>query len=343
MIWLTFFLLGSIFLSWCGTKLKVPFAKQTFIILLILVIGLRYNVGRDYPTYEIIYDVPDSTYANYVEPIWHLINYTLRSLGFASRGFFFLTSLMLVMWFYKGIKKMSPHFYVSVALFIICGFYYESANIVRQFIAISILFYSYPYLLEGKITKYLLWSAFAALFHVSVLIILPIILLSRFRYSIMLLLSGIIISFALGNSLLNLIVNFVMPSFSAIELYQYDVDDFDAGVGSGVLKLFYNLFILAILALYHYCKSSKSDPYFHMFLNMVIFGVILYNTFYLFQPARRLYLYFFTYLIILIPYCMDYFKKSSQYITIGITSLIFFAFLIKQNLTVPYDFDFSFF
>ena len=104
MIGLTLFLLISILLSWCGTKQQVPFAKQVFIFLLILILGLRHDVGRDYPTYELIYNVPDSVQANATEPIWHLINYILRYLGFQARGFFFFTSVIVMVCFYKGIK-----------------------------------------------------------------------------------------------------------------------------------------------------------------------------------------------------------------------------------------------
>lgn len=342
MIGLTLFLLISILLSWCGTKLQVPFAKQVFIFLLILILGLRHDVGKDYPTYELIYNVPDSVQANAVEPIWHLINYILRYLGFQARGFFFFTSVIVMVCFYKGIKNMSSHFYVSVTLFVLLGLYYESANIVRQYVAISILFCGFHYLVEGKIRKYIVCILFAALFHTSVLIIFPLILLSRFRYPPILLLAALAISFLFGNTILNTLINYVMPSLASLDLYQYGVDDFDAGVSSGILKLFYNLFACGILFLFMYRPPSKC-AYFHILLNMVVIGMILYNTFYLFQPARRLYLYFFTYLIILIPYCAEYFKRTSQLIMIGITYLIFLLFLLKANVGIPYNFDVSFF
>lgn len=342
MIGLTFFLLFSIFLAWCGTKLQVPFAKQVLILLLILILGLRHDVGKDYPTYELIYNAPNSAQANAVEPIWHLINYILRYLGFQARGFFFLTSVIIMVCFYKGIKKMSSHFCVSITLFILTGFYFEAANIVRQYVAIALLFYAFPYMLEGKTRKYMVWILFAALFHTSVLIIFPLILLSRFRYPPILLLAALAVSFLFGNSILNILINHVMPSLSAFNLYQYGIDDFDAGVSSGVLKLFYNMLVAAILLPYTY-KHPQNYPHFHVVLNMVIIGMILYNTFYLFQPARRLFFYFFTYLIILIPYCAGYFKKSSQYITIGIIYFVFLLFLLKSNIAIPYDFDVSFF
>ena len=223
MIGLTLFLLFSILLTWCGTKLQVPLAKQVFVFLLILILGLRHDVGKDYPTYELIYNVPDSVQANATEPVWHLINYILRYLGFQARGFFFFTSVALMICFYKGIKSMSSNFYISVTLFVLSGFYFESANIVRQYVAIALLFYAFPYLLEGKIRKYMVWILLAALFHTSALLIFPFILLSRLRYPPILLFSALIISFLWGNSLLNILINYVMPSLATFNLYQYGV------------------------------------------------------------------------------------------------------------------------
>ena len=56
MIALTFFLLGTILLFWCLSKLQAPLTHQFTLLLLVLAMGLRYNVGIDYPTYEEIYN-----------------------------------------------------------------------------------------------------------------------------------------------------------------------------------------------------------------------------------------------------------------------------------------------
>ena len=77
-----------------------------------------------------------------------------------------------------------------------------------------------------------------------------------------------------------------MPSLMELGRYQYTIEDFDSGINTGILKLFYNLLGVFILLLY--TKRVQTQ---YVFVNMVIIGLVLYNTFYLFMPARRLYLY----------------------------------------------------
>ena len=236
--------------------------------------------------------------------------------------------------FYVGIRRMSPNFYISILLFVMCGFYFDSMNLVRQYVAISLLFVAFTFFLNGENIKYLLCVLLAALFHYSVLVIFPFILLSRFRYSNWLLAIILCISYFGGTYLLNLIVSYVMPSLMELGRYQYTIEDFDSGINTGILKLFYNLLGVFILLLY--TKRVQTQ---YVFVNMVIIGLVLYNTFYLFMPARRLYLYFFPYIVVLFPYYLQKFKLTSQAIVLVGCCLGFLSFLLKSNWGIPYSFD----
>ncbi len=341
MIVLIFLLLICIIGAEYATKLHVPFVHSIFAILLILIMGLRYDVGIDYPTYEDIYN-ENYFYMPSIEPIWFFINDILRSIGFRSRAFFFLTSVIVVLGFYNGIRKLSPNFYISLLLFILAGFYFESANIVRQYVAMSILFSGLPCFLKGKIGKYVLWIFLAAMFHYSVLVIVPFIFLARIRYPLWLLCMILVVTFVFGNSLLNVVTNNIMPFVQDLGFYQYDVDDFDSGVNSGLLKIFYHLLVFSILLLYGKNKQ-KCPSFLFILINMVVIGLMIYNVCYLFTPARRLYLYFFPCIILVVPYCLNWFTKKSQVIAMGIVSCIFLLFLLKLNWGVPYNFDVAFF
>ena len=339
---LLFLIIGFFFLMWCSSKLHFPWGKQLVVLFLIIIMGLRYNVGRDYPAYELIYDEPYSDAAMGIEPIWKWINSLLHFIGFQSRGFFFLTSSIIAIGYCRGIKKLSNHFYLSALLFILCGFYYESANMVRQYVAMALLFCGFLDFVNKKYWKYILWIIVAAMFHFSVFVVIPIIFLTHYRYSFWLLLSALLVSFFYGDMLLNILISTIMPSLQDIGSYQYDIDYFDAGIGSGALKIFYN--IIALLVLFLYLKYGKNiSSFFCILMNMVLIGVIIYNVCYLFMPARRLYLYFFSYIIILFPYCLHWLKRESQFIAFGTICVFFLIFLLKSYCGIPYDFDFSFF
>lgn len=322
-------------------QLQRLFLEEIIFVLLVFFSGLRYNVGVDYPVYTDIFNDPYSVHTIGVEPIWLWINGILRTLGFKERGFFFLTSLIIVWGYYRGIRKMSPDFYVSILLFLVCGFYFEATNIIRQYVAASVLFLGFTYFLQGKLKIFLWYATVAILFHYSVLLILPIVFFSRFKYPVGLWIGILLFSFAFGSYLMDLIVGKVMPSLAEISKYQYNVDDFDSGVSSGLLQVFYNLLGLFLLLLYP--RFLKKNPTVGILLNMTLIGIVFYNTFYLFMPARRLYLYFFPYLIILFPYYLGLFSRISRWIILGVVGGIFLIFLLKSNWDQCYDFDFLFF
>lgn len=343
MAWFALFFVIIICLFRSAEKIQVGFSfhKEYVFILLVLFTGLRYQVGIDYPIYEEIYNDPYSVHALALEPIWAGINDLLRTIGFRARGFFFLTSLIIVWGYYTGIRKISPDFYISILLFVVCGFYFESANIVRQYVATSVLFAGFPYFIKGKLKIYLLYVFIAVLFHYSAILVLPVIFLCKFRYPAWVGIIVLLFSYILGNNLLNLLVEYVMPSLSEISKYQYEVEDFDAGVNSGILQVFYNLLGIAVLLFYP--RMNKMFPSLYVLVNMTILGVIFYNTFYLFMPARRLYLYFFPYLMLLFPYYLKGFSPLSRWIIVGVVISIFLTFLLKSNWMIHYDFDFLFF
>ena len=133
------------------------------------------------------------------------------------------------------------------------------------------------------------------------------------------------------------IINNIIPFVvSNLNKYDYEVDDFDSGVNSGLLKFVY--LVLGIIIIYLY--SRKKD--YHIFTNLVIVGLCIYNVFYIFMPARRLYLYCFPFFIILYPKLITNFTFSSRIIVTIIIFLLFGLFLVKSNIDVPYNWDLKF-
>ena len=160
------------------------------VILLVLtaVSGLRYDVGVDYPVYREVYDSPSDIRALAFEPFWIFFSEWLRDMGFASRMWFILTSAAINLLMYYGIKRMSVNPYLSLLLYVVMSFgYVETFNMVRQYVAIGILFATFHYVTENKVWKYLLFIVLAACFHLSALLMLPFLLLMRIRYPIWLL------------------------------------------------------------------------------------------------------------------------------------------------------------
>lgn len=140
-----------------------------FAVLFILS-ALRYQVGTDFMTYfTVTSGAIDITQNNYMlfEPlnVWLIrIGYVLNSPQF----YFVVAAFLTMMFFYKGIKKHSRDYFLSALCFIgFPMFFLESLNIVRQFVAISIVFYSITYIHDKKFLKFLGCVFLACLFHVT--------------------------------------------------------------------------------------------------------------------------------------------------------------------------------
>ena len=193
--------------------------NNKFIYLLLFFIlwfvaGTSNNFSIDYPAYKDMYDSPDDPLNADVEPVWNYITDMIRHMGFASRGWFMFTSLLIVGTFFYGIRKMSIDPMLSVLMFVVCFFYFESLNGIRQYAAIGILFAFFHYVLEGKIWRYALIVLIAAQFHRSAYVLLPFVFLLRIRWSKYLLGAILIFTFFYGTQLMTIALEFFLNHFA---------------------------------------------------------------------------------------------------------------------------------
>lgn len=148
----------------------------------IVVSGLRYDVGTDYfyryvPNYN--------TFAN---------GGTISSLEILFVGLvgfcllvtkeyyllFFVTSTIIIGLTFLGIYKNSKSILISVLVFFVGSFFFQSMNLVRQFIAMAILFSTYKLMFNKKTLP--LWGIYvivAILFHSMSIVYLIALLLYK--------------------------------------------------------------------------------------------------------------------------------------------------------------------
>lgn len=315
----------------------VPIFKQLIFIVLWLIIGLRYNVGTDYPAYAAMYDDPSDVRNWSTEPIWYYINGTLRWFGFKSRMYFLVTSGFTMFCFYKAIKHLSPSFYISILIFILIGFYFETANVVRQFCAMGALFWGYTFLVEKKWFPTIILFALGICLHYSAAFGILILLFSVVRINRWLLLFILTSCILLGSKLMNFIIQTFMPIVSDLSTYNYTVDQFYDGITTGTLKYIYGLLSLMLIIFNDRIESINALTY--RLINLTVYGVCLYCVFYTFQPARRLFMYGFMFSIIAFPYFFKIYNLNSRWMVVFSIGFIFMAFLVKQFMALPYSFD----
>lgn len=87
---------------------------------------------------------------------------------------FGLFSLITVFFFVKALHDQGDSFAFSLFLLMTGGYYFNSLNSVRYYLALSIALYAMKYVLRKEYCKFVLWILTGAMFHKSIIIVIPI-------------------------------------------------------------------------------------------------------------------------------------------------------------------------
>lgn len=136
-----------------------------------------YTVGTDTEMYRNIF-LRIENYTLYNSPVevgYILLNKFISGINILgnSQIIFWATSFISLYLISVTIFKYSKAYDLSFFLFITMYFYYNSFNLTRQFIAISITFYAVKYIFSREFKKYAICIFIAFLFHQSAIIMLP--------------------------------------------------------------------------------------------------------------------------------------------------------------------------
>ena len=312
---------------------------------MIILSGFRYNVGVDYGNYEIIYTRDIDGYLSIIEPAWSVFDVMLHEANFSFVGWTLLTSVLIIGGFYVGISRMSINICDAFVVFCATPLFDTSFNAVRQYVAMSIVFFASCYILQKKCFYYYIAVLFALLFHYSALVALIIPLFYRkINKSIwvILLLTTLLFGTPVMNYVLNVLSSWVSQLVSFTNrTYGYDADSFSAGIGSGLLQYVYNSIALILLFLYKYIRKKEKNDNILFFLNLFLFSICIYNVFYTFQVYRRMYEYFFMYIVLLLPVYKYVLKYPVNRIVFFLIIFVFVCFLMNsvwdQNYQMRFD------
>ncbi|KAA6352594.1 Transmembrane protein EpsG [termite gut metagenome] len=240
------------------------------LFIVIIVSGIRENVGYDFANYVSFYLLENAS-----EPGFNLINRGLKLFGLNYHWMFILFSFATIIFVFKGIKYYTLHTNIAFFIYILIpGLYLNSFSIVRQAIAIAILFYGYRFLYNKKLVKYTIIVIAAASFHYSSLFAIPFFLVSlkvkKMKYWIYYLV--IIASIFLSKiNFIPMIFEKVLGSTSYLTYAAYD----DGGISFSKI-LILNIFILIIL--FFYKRMSDIDKTMFFFLVLAVSIVTIFGS-----------------------------------------------------------------
>ena len=173
----------SVFLD--KRTLRNRILAATVFIFLSAVSVCRIAVGNDYWVYRDNFNlIAQDRYVSYEPGFRYVVKFIQFFLDYDNYlPIFAFFSLVTVFLMVKAIYDQSDWFVYSVFLFMTAGYYFGSLNNVRYYLAMATAMFSMKYVLQKDFIKFFAVIAFAALFHKSVLIVIPLYLLATVNWN----------------------------------------------------------------------------------------------------------------------------------------------------------------
>jgi hypothetical protein len=153
-------------------------------VLLFAVSALRLNVGNDYLKYvefmHLAYSrayVPTEIGFNALARIVYYVcgfeNYLLIFAMFAFATIYF---------FMKAMYEQSKWFTLSMVMFMLLGYYFQSLSTVRYYLALSVALYAVKFVVNRDWPRFVLITLIGSLFHKSLLLILLLYVVAQLKW-----------------------------------------------------------------------------------------------------------------------------------------------------------------
>ncbi|MFV8291714.1 EpsG family protein [Aerococcus viridans] len=331
------------------TSLAKKSKNKIFIIFvtmqLITLSALRdFSVGADTATYAVRYNIISNTSWSNLSNISDMLDFEMGYIYFnkllteinSNPQFLFLvTSIIIYSLLGMFIHENSKIPVISYFVFLSMGYWGNSLNALRQYIAISIILLALNSLIKQNSLIFILLVAFASLFHTSALVFLIIYPISKIKIG-KVYYTSLIFLLLISSVFSTSITRFAISMFKYEDLLSY----LGKGSGIGMLSL---LIVIAIIAQIYTFKSSNENGNLDLFIKILHIGIILNVLAMYFSLFGRLMLYFTIVLIIIIPnviYSMKIPKDRmiAIFVTLSILTIIYTFWILSYDVgrVVPY-------
>lgn len=332
--------------------------KNFFLVFIficpILLAGLRYDVGTDYLAYLEMYNNikvfnPIEFWSQQVEiyqvePLFYLLCRMIYLIYDNPIVFFAICELLIVLFIFEGIKNFngSQDMLLSFMIFLF-AFFPLTLNIIRQAIAMAIIFFAFSLFFKKRYVLTFLAIIFATGFHSTAFLFYTIFLFVKFKnekwnrlksiaYLFMILCTPIILKILL----------LVVSKIPVFDLYfrRYELNFDNGGIGFLI-----NILPILIPCTYYGIKSnlfkSEMSPIFEIYLLQIPLSYLGYYA----GWASRLSSYASTVEIILVPYILRTIKNEKEKRIIKLYFIIYYLgyfvvnfCLLGHSQMFPYKF-----
>lgn len=277
--------------------------------------ALRVGIGNDYWTYRfdflhiingdtpVSYEIGFKVFVKVIQGLFGYDNYRIvfAFIAFATCAFFV-----------KGLFHNSDWFAMSFFLFMANGFYFMSFSNVRYYFAIAVCLYSMKFLFRKNFTLFVFWILFAAFFHKSVLLTIPVFLAAYYLKWNRKTLWLIPISCAvlvLGKAGVRRLVFIFYPFYEGDLILDVETVSY--------VNIAKCLAIL-IFALIYYKKAIQGNPKAETFFNLNLLALIIYSFGYYIPETSRVCYYMVIGHVFLLPIILKSIEnRKHKYIFTG--------------------------
>lgn len=332
------FYIVSFFLSSCLYFFYNKSSKKIFLILAfvipMLIGGLRYYVGTDYELYITLHRNNSD-----VDFGFQLINSVARYFN-SYQVMFFIYNFLTLLFVFLGLRSIDKKYRTFAYFCFLFLFYTSSLNIIRQMLAVSIVFYSYKYIVNKKFFKFLICVLVATCFHnTAILFVFLYILLNNTNKKIRILSLIILLLIVLRYEQLIIYLGNI-SILSKFVRYQ----DYTGTKSFNNYSFYLDLLIMFYILLFRK-KLTEYDKDNKVYIYMYVISLILMLTGFSNPAVKRIANYFKMSEIILLPQiphvCNNSKDKLLNYVLISvylIGSFIVFAYVLRQADIIPYNF-----
>lgn len=287
------FYLLFLFLTTLLVVLSYLFAdnrKYFQIILLILalsVAGFRNNLSGDFAYYVDWYSNKSRDYDFEFGFVW-LMNF-FRYFHCSYHVLFFFFSFCTIILVYLGVKKYTVHSNLAFLFFLLIpALYLNTWSIIRQALAMSIVFYGFQFLITKKYFIYFVLMFFAISIHyTAILPFLVLLFVYQFADKIKTVHLSVLLFFSLVLSNIPWITFFTL-FFENTHYMYYFSENLNPVNGLKIISLN----ILAVFLLFYNHKMKAIYPFQKYFIVLSVFSIIVTNLFATYNHLNRLSYYF---------------------------------------------------
>lgn len=317
---------------WCYLLFCSKFKNQQIFFINILVLsiiaGLRTNnIGTDTEAYYDLFNWINEGYGEHIEIGWRLLNRFVHAIGGSYNLLLWLVSLLTLFPLYYFFKNNSKNINLCLFIYYSLYAYCNSFNGMRQFLAVSLVFLGYDFLLQRKIIKYIVFILIAMSFHISSFLAFIPYFLKKLKLTNTLIIISLISTLFVGLILSDSIFEIILGPYSHYLTSEHGYRE--SSTSALIMSVLVSLMFLFLFT------TSKNNFKYNFWVKLYFVGLLIMNITFKLTLGTRAILYFTLLQTVVYPLYFSntkFFPKSP--VVLGITLyllLIFLKLLVLGN------------